>query len=84
VAVASINGELRFPLCWTSAPVAVLGYDFQKMMPYEQGVVGFLDKMLLFDIHQLLKKVGDSEILGLYLCEYCDIFVFRRFLLYFF
>ncbi|KEH15510.1 hypothetical protein MTR_0909s0020 [Medicago truncatula] len=67
VAVASVGGEVRFPLGWTSNPLAVSGYDYQKMTPYEQGVVGFLDRMLHTDIQKLLNKEGDSEDLELYL-----------------
>ncbi|RHN51953.1 hypothetical protein MtrunA17_Chr6g0474931 [Medicago truncatula] len=37
------------------------------MTPYEQGVVGFLDRMLHTDIRKLLNKEGDSEDLELYL-----------------
>lgn len=50
VAVASVGGEVRFPLGWTPNPLAVSGYDYQKMTPYEHGVVGFLDRMLHTDI----------------------------------
>ncbi|KEH41494.1 hypothetical protein MTR_1g051540 [Medicago truncatula] len=45
VSVASVAGEVRFPLGWTANPLAVSGYHYQKMTPYEQGVVGFLDRM---------------------------------------
>ncbi|RHN51389.1 hypothetical protein MtrunA17_Chr6g0468031 [Medicago truncatula] len=67
VSVASVEGELRFPLGWTATPLAVSGYDYQKMIPYEQGVVGFLDRMLHTDIRKLLNKEGDLEDLELYL-----------------
>jgi hypothetical protein len=72
VAVASVDGELKFLLSWTSAPLYVGGYDFDKMTPYEQGVFGFLDQMLITDILKLLNKEGDSEDLELYLREYCN------------
>ncbi|RHN51914.1 hypothetical protein MtrunA17_Chr6g0474441 [Medicago truncatula] len=67
VSVASVEGEVRFPLGWTATPLVVSGYDFKKMTPYEQGVVGFLDRMLHTDIRKLLNKEGDSEDLELYL-----------------
>jgi len=38
--------------------------------------MGFLDRMTLTDIHQLLNKKGDAENLELYLCEYCDFCLF--------
>jgi len=56
-AVVKVDGELRFPLCWASAPIAVMGFDFDKMTPYKQGVVGFLERMLFMDIHELLKHL---------------------------
>jgi len=40
------------------------------MSPYEQGVVGFLDRMKLTDIRILLNKETNSEDLELYLREY--------------
>jgi len=40
------------------------------MSAYEQGVVGFLDRMKLTDICVLLNKETDSEDLELYLREY--------------
>ncbi|AES76998.2 hypothetical protein MTR_6g090350 [Medicago truncatula] len=67
VSVASVRGELRFPLGWTATPLVVSGYDYQKMTPYEQGVVGFLHRMLHTDIRKLLNKEGDSEDLELYI-----------------
>ena len=70
VSVASVNGELRFPLSWTNSPQSVYGYDYQKMSPYERDVVGFLDRMSLTDICTLLNKETDSEDLELYLREY--------------
>ena len=69
VSVASVNGELRFPLSWTSSPQSVCGYDWDKMTSYERDVVGFLDLMKLTDIRMLLNKETDSEDLELYLCE---------------
>jgi len=70
VSVASIDGDLQFPLSWTSSPRAIGGYDYKKMSAYEQGVVGFLDRMKLTDIRILLNKETDSEDLELYLREY--------------
>ena len=70
VSIASVNGELRFPLSWTSSPQPVCGYDYNKMTPYERDVVGFLDRMKLTDIRTLLNKETDSEDLELYLREY--------------
>jgi hypothetical protein len=26
-----VDGKPKFPLCWTNAPVAVMGYEFIKM-----------------------------------------------------
>ncbi|AES70118.2 hypothetical protein MTR_3g048220 [Medicago truncatula] len=67
VSVASVAGEVKFPLGWTANPLAVSGYHYLKMTPYEQGVVGFLDRMRHTDIRKLLNKEGDSEDLELYL-----------------
>ncbi|KEH26360.1 hypothetical protein MTR_6g053030 [Medicago truncatula] len=67
VSVASVVGEVKFPLGWTANPVAVSGYEYKKMSPYEQGVVGFLDRMLHTDLRKLLNKEGDSKDLELYL-----------------
>jgi len=67
--VASVNGELGFPLSWTSSPQSFCGYDCDKMTPYERDVVGFLDGMKLTDIRTLLNKETDSEDLELYLRE---------------
>ncbi|KEH16385.1 hypothetical protein MTR_0202s0040 [Medicago truncatula] len=67
VSVASVAGEVKFPLGWTANPVAVSGYEYKKMSPYEQDVVGFLDRMLHTDLRKLLNKEGDSEDLELYL-----------------
>jgi len=75
VSVASVNGELRFPLSWTSSPQSVCGYDTEKMSPYERGVVGFLDRMSLTNICTLLNKETDSEDLELYLLEYDVLFL---------
>lgn len=49
-----VEGKPKFPLCWTIAPIAMMGYDFYKRAPYEQGMVFFLEKFLLMDIHELL------------------------------
>jgi len=70
VSVAGIDGDLKFPLSWTSSPWGIGGYDYKKMSAYKQGVVGFLDRMKLTDIHILLNKETDSEDLELYLREY--------------
>jgi len=70
VSVASVNGELRFPLSWTTSPQSVYGYDCEKMSPYEREVVGFLDQMSLNDICTFLNKEADSEDLEFYLHEY--------------
>jgi hypothetical protein len=29
-ATVKVDGELRFPLCWLSAPVVVMGFDFDN------------------------------------------------------
>jgi len=79
VSVASVDGELRFPLSWTSSPQSVCGYDLEKMSPYECGVVGFLDRMSLVDIHMLLNKETNSVDLELYLREYDFIIVLCNF-----
>lgn len=63
---------MSFPLGWTTNPLAVSGYDYNKMTPYEQGVVGFLDRMLHTDLWKILNKEGDSEDLELYLREFID------------
>ena len=76
VYVASIDGDLQFPLSWTSSPRAIDDYDYKKMSTYEQGVVGFLDRMKLTDIRILLNKETNSEDLELYLREYFKLFVF--------
>ncbi|KEH25779.1 hypothetical protein MTR_6g034305 [Medicago truncatula] len=67
VSVASIAGEVRFPLGWTANPLAVSGHHYQKMTPYEQDELGFLDRMGRTDIRKLLNKEGDTEDLELYL-----------------
>lgn len=64
-----VEGEPKFPLSWTFSPAAVMGYGFDKMSPYEQGVVCFLDKMFLTDIRKLLDKEGDPKDLDAYLRE---------------
>ena len=56
VTSAFVDREPKFPLSWTYAPAAVMGYDFDKMTPYEQDVVCFSEKMLLSDIYKLLDK----------------------------
>jgi len=70
ISVASVDGELRFPLSWTSSPQSICGYDYNKMTPYERDVVSFLDRMKLTDIRTLLNKETDSKDLKLYLREY--------------
>jgi len=68
-----VEGKPKFPLCWTSALIVVIGYDFNKMTPYEQGMVCFLEKLLLMDIHELLDREGDSKSLEACLREYFDL-----------
>jgi len=70
ISVASVDGELRFPVSWTSSPQSVCSYDCNKMTPYERDVVGFLDRMKLIDIRTLLNKETNSEDLEFYLREY--------------
>ena len=69
VASSTANGEPKFPLSWTYTPAAVMGFDFDKMTKYDQGVVCFLEKILLSDIHELLDKEGDADDLDAYLRE---------------
>jgi len=70
VSVASKDDDLKFPLSWTSSPREIGGYNHKKMPPYEQGVIGFLDRMSLTDIRTLLDKETNSEDLKLYIREY--------------
>jgi len=51
-----VKGKPKFPLSWISASFGVMGYDFNKMMPYEQSMVCFLEKFLPTDIHVLLNR----------------------------
>jgi len=39
-----VEGKPKFPLRWTYAPLAVMGYDFNRMTPYERCMVCFLEK----------------------------------------
>jgi hypothetical protein len=64
-----VDGETKFPLCWTRNPLAVMGFNVEKMMPYEKGMVCFLEKFPLMDIHELLDREGDVKNLEAYLCE---------------
>lgn len=64
-----VEGVPKFPLSWTTTPAAIMLYDFDKMTPYEKGIICFLEKLLLSDIHKLLDKEGDQDDLSAYLCE---------------
>lgn len=44
-----------------------MGFDFGKMMSYEQGAVCLMEKMLLTYIHGLLNKEWDYKNLEEYL-----------------
>jgi hypothetical protein len=57
-----VDGEPKFSLCWTRNPLGVMGFNFEKMMPYEKGVVCFLEKFLL-------NQEGDVKSLEGYLRE---------------
>lgn len=81
VASPIANGEPKFPLSWIYAPFAVMGYEIDKMTKYEQGVVRFLEKMLLSDIHKLLDKEGDADDLDAYLRECFVVLVWPVFIL---
>jgi hypothetical protein len=76
-----VDGKPKFPLRWTHNPVAVMGYDFSKMSPYEQGVVHLLAKFPLINIHELLDREGDAVIMVAYLRE-CLIFMLFHCLLF--
>ncbi len=70
----------KFPLCWTSNPVAVGGYDFEKMSSYEQALVCFLENFSLINIDKLLvfdmDGDGDRKCMDAYLGE-CSLLVSR-------
>jgi len=64
-----VAGKPKFPLRWTSKPLAVMGYDFSKMMPYEKTLVCYLEKFPLMDIHELLNREGDVKCMDAYMRE---------------
>lgn len=64
-----MDGEPKFPLCWTQNPLAMMGFKFEKMTPYKKGVVCFLEKFPLMDIYELLNREGDTKSLEAYLRE---------------
>jgi hypothetical protein len=66
-----VEEKPKYPLFLTSSPVVVMGYEFKKMSLYEQGIVCFLDKFLLMNIHKLMNREGDSKSLDAYLRECC-------------
>jgi len=49
--------------------MAVMGFDFKKMTDHEQGVVCFMEKFPLINIHDMLDKEGDTKSLEDYLRE---------------
>jgi len=63
------EGKPKFPLRWTHAPLAVMGFDFDKMTPYKQGVVCFSEKFPLIKINELLNRERDDKIMEAYLRE---------------
>jgi hypothetical protein len=64
-----VNGEPKFPLRWTSTPLAVRGYDLDEMSPYEHKLTQFLEKVPLTNIHDLLNSEGDVVRMAAYLRE---------------
>lgn len=64
-----VDGKPKFPLRWTSDPLAVKGYEYSKMSPYEQALVSFLKKFSLLNIHELLDREGDCKRLDAFLRE---------------
>jgi hypothetical protein len=64
-----VNGVPKFPLRWTSTPLAVKGYDRDAMSPYERALVDFLEEAPLLNIHELLNREGDVVRLNAYLRE---------------
>jgi len=56
-----VDGKPKFPLRWTRTPIAVQGYDFNKMSPYKKAVVCFLEKFPLMDLHNLLNRETDAK-----------------------
>jgi hypothetical protein len=73
-----VNGEPKFPLRWTSAPLAVRGYDVDAMSPYEYELTQFLEKVPLTNIHDLLNREGDVVRMAAYLRE-CPLKVLHSF-----
>jgi hypothetical protein len=64
-----VNGEPKFPLRWTGAPLGVKGYDLDVMSPYEYELAQFLEKVPLTNIHDLLNREGDVVRMAAYLRE---------------
>lgn len=64
-----VNGVPKFPLRWTSTPLAVKGYVREAMSPYERALVDFLEEAPLLNIHELLNREGDMVRLNAYLRE---------------
>jgi hypothetical protein len=64
-----VAGVPKFPLRWTSDPLAVGGYDINAMSSYERNLVQFLEKVPLTNIHELLNREGDITRLNAYLRE---------------
>jgi hypothetical protein len=64
-----VAGVPKFPLRWTSHPLAVGGYDINAMSSYERNLVQFLEKVPLTNIHELLNREGDITRLNAYLRE---------------
>jgi len=64
-----VDGKPKFLLRWADAPLAVMGYDFAKMRPYERCLVCFLEKFPLINIHELLDREGDIKSMDAYMCE---------------
>jgi hypothetical protein len=64
-----VNGVPKFPLRWTSAPLALKGYDLDVMSPYERKLMHLLEEAPLTNIHELLNREGDVVRLNAYLRE---------------
>jgi hypothetical protein len=64
-----VDGVSKFPLRWTSTPLAVKGYDRDAMSPYKRKLVHFLEEAPLTNIHELLNREGDVVRLNDYLRE---------------
>ena len=76
-----VDGKPKFPLRWSNNPLAVMGYDFAKMSPYEQSLVCFLEKFPLINIHELLDREGDAKRMDAYMREWLwNIAIFIKFL----